>query len=130
MLRRESGKSGQTGHALSGDAPEDGKTAMDVGSSMQYTIGTALDRARQLFHSVEVLVDGQWLVGTVLASDGTGVVLERDDREHSVVRLERIAAVRIAASAPMRPQLPAGEGARDRDDDGAFVMPTPRQASA
>lgn len=103
---------------------------MDVGSSMQYTIGTALDRARQLFHTVEVLVDGQWVLGTVLAADGTGVVLERDDREHSVVRLERISAVRIAASAPMRPQIPAGRVGLDLDADGAFVMPTPRQASA
>jgi hypothetical protein len=103
---------------------------MDVGSSMQYTIGTALDRARQLFLSVEVLVDGQWILGTVLDSDGTGVVLERDDREHSVVRLECISAVRIAASAPMRPQIQAGRTGLDRDDDGAFVMPTPRQAMA
>ena len=103
---------------------------MDVGSSMQYTIGTALNRAHQLFHSVEVLVDGQWILGTVLAADGTGVVLERDDREHSVVRLERISAVRVGASAPMRPQIPSARSGLDLDADGAFVMPTPRQATA
>jgi hypothetical protein len=101
---------------------------MNVTSSMSYTIGTALERARQLFHTVEVLVDGQWILGTVLANDGVGVVLERDDREHSVVRLESISAVRVAAGAPMRPQIPSHEGF-DLDDDGSIVMPSPRQAS-
>lgn len=101
---------------------------MNVTSSMHYTIGTALDRARQLFHCVEVLVEGQWVTGTVLANDGVGVVLERDDREHSVVRLDRIAAVRVAATAPMRPPIPAHEGF-DFDDDGAIVMPAPRPAT-
>lgn len=102
---------------------------MDVSSSMHYTVGTALDRARQLFHTVEVLVEGQWILGTVLANDGIGVVLERDDREHSVVRLERISAVRVAAGAPMRPQIRA-HGGFDLDEDGSIVMPAPRPATA
>lgn len=106
---------------------------MGVVSSMQYTIGTALDRAHQSGHSVEVLVDGQWVSGTVVVTDGTGVVLERDDCEHSVVRLDRISAVRVAASAPMRASVAAGRaGERSFDGphfDGPIVMPAPRRAS-
>jgi hypothetical protein len=103
---------------------------MGVTSSMQYTVGTALERARQAAHDVEVLVDGHWVGGTVLVTDGTGVVLEREDREHSVVRLDRISAVRVSASAPMRPQIAPARVGVDRNLDGSIVMPAPRQASA
>ena len=50
---------------------------MATGSSMQYTIGTALDRARERGLGVEVLTEGHWLAGTIAAADGLGVVLDR-----------------------------------------------------
>ena len=69
-------------------------------SSMQYTIGTALERAREAGHMVEVLVGGHWITGLVAANDGLGVVLDNHGLEHCIVRLENISAVRVAAEAP------------------------------
>jgi len=98
---------------------------MATGSSMQYTIGTALDRAREGGLEVEVLVDNQWLTGQVAAADGLGVVLDRDGAEHFVVRLERISAVRVGAHAPMLGNV--GQPRREGPDrfDGAVPMPAP-----
>lgn len=102
--------------------------------SMQYTIGTAIERALQDGYPVGLLVEGQWIEGTVAASDGVGVVLENDDQEHSIVRLDRIAAVRVESASPMR-RIPAhatagagaGSGFEERSPDGAMPMPGPRQ---
>jgi hypothetical protein len=96
-------------------------------SSMQYTIGTALDRAHDAGYPVELLVEGSWVVGSVLINDGVGVVLERNDNEHCIVRLDRIAAVRVASGAPMR-RIPAGHAA-ESTFEGAMPMPGPREAA-
>jgi hypothetical protein len=69
-------------------------------SSTLYTIGTALRRAHDGHLHVAVLVEGQWLRGGVAAVDGHGVILELDEDEHSVVRLESISAVRVRGSFP------------------------------
>jgi len=94
-------------------------------SSMQYTIGTALERAREAGHMVEVLVDGHWITGLVAASDGLGVVLDNHGLEHCIVRLEGIKAVRVQAEAPTM-SAPAADV---RDFDGARPMPGPRFAA-
>jgi hypothetical protein len=98
-------------------------------SSMQYTIGTALERAREAGHVVELLVDNHWVSGLVVASDGLGVVLDNNGMEHCIVRLERVSAVRVSSRAPM-----LQTGAADRLDDdlvftGAMPMPGPRAAT-
>jgi hypothetical protein len=93
--------------------------------SMQYTIGTALNRALDAGHDVEVLVEGHWLSGRVVASDGVGLVLENSDTEHTVVRLEGITAVRVFAATPHRRRLHAARPADERYD-GAMPMPGPR----
>ena len=72
------------------------------GESMIYTIGTALNRAHDNDIPVQVLVEGEWLSGHVLAVDGFGVVLHCDDLEHAVVRMESVAAVRVLSPAPGR----------------------------
>jgi hypothetical protein len=96
-------------------------------NSMQYTIGTALSRACDAGHDVEVLVDGHWLGGHVVAADGVGVVLESSEEEHSVVRMERITAVRVHSSLPQRPRLRSAPApAEARLADGAMPMPGPR----
>jgi len=90
--------------------------------SMVYTMGTALHRAQQHHMRVQILVQGHWLSGRVIDLDGQGLVLEREDTDHVIVRLEIVAAVRVNGSAP-------GE------DDGMpmpsrvsedFAVPTPR----
>jgi hypothetical protein len=99
-------------------------------SSIVYTIGTALDRAREGGMLVEVLVEGHWLEGLVVASDGHGVVLENGGDDHVVVRLENISAVRVADRAPMLGIVEAlhhAEGASRFD--GAVPMPGPRAAA-
>jgi hypothetical protein len=97
---------------------------MAIGSSMQYTIGTALSRAHEQGLEVEVLVDGHWITGVVAAADGLGVVLERDGVEHAVVRLERVSVVRVGVHAPMLHTVD-GEQSQgpDRTVDGAVPMP-------
>ena len=103
-------------------------------SSMMYTIGTALERAREAGSTVEVLVDNHWLEGLVVASDGVGVVLDNRGEEHCVVRLERISAVRVGARAPMLRRIPGGQADGNRYDgarlDSARPMPGPQPASA
>ena len=93
-----------------------GVTAM---SSMLYTMGMAINRASDLGYEVDVLVDGQWLTGHVAANDGVGLVMEHDDGQHSVVRVERIAVVKIKAESPYRQEI-----------SGARPMPGPRAAAS
>jgi sRNA-binding regulator protein Hfq len=85
-------------------------------NSMIYTIGTALNRARDNDVPVEILVEGMWIKGTVLAVDGFGVVLHSDDDEHSVIRIESVSAVTICSAAPHRQQIP----------ERVHAMPGPR----
>jgi hypothetical protein len=85
---------------------------------MQFTIGTALSRAHDEGHAVEVLVEGHWLTGRIVGSDSMGVVLE-DGPDHCVVRLERITAVRVRRT----------EAAGAEPDADARPMPGPRQTT-
>ena len=82
-----------------------------------YTIGTALNRARGNDVAVQLLVEGQWLTGRIAAVDGHGVVLHSDDLEHAVVRMERVAAVRICSALPGRTPI----------TQVPHPMPSPRQ---
>jgi sRNA-binding regulator protein Hfq len=77
-------------------------------SSMLYTIGTALNRALDNGIRVQVLVEGQWLEGYVVAVDGFGVVLNSEGHEHSVVRMESISAVRIFDTPPSATPISSG----------------------
>jgi sRNA-binding regulator protein Hfq len=88
--------------------------------SMIYTIGTALNRARDNDVPVEVLVEGMWIRGDVLAVDGFGVVLHAADEQHSVIRVESISAVTICSAAPHR---------RTALSDRVHAMPGPRAPS-
>ncbi len=75
-----------------------------------YTTGTALNRAQDNGLPVQVLVEGHWIDGHVLAVDGHGVVLECDTLGHTVVKMDSVSAVRVLSEAPGRPPLPAGAG--------------------
>lgn len=77
-----------------------------VSDSMLYTIGTALNRARDNGFAVEILVEGMWLRGRVLAVDGFGVCLHDDGDRHSVIRVESISAVTVCAAAPLHVAIP------------------------
>jgi sRNA-binding regulator protein Hfq len=71
-----------------------------------YTIGTALNRAQDSSVPVEVLVEGMWVRGYVVAVDGHGVVLQETESKHSVIRIESVAAVTISDAPPHRSALP------------------------
>jgi hypothetical protein len=86
---------------------------------MLYTMGMAISRAEDLGFDIAVLVDGHWIEGRIAAQDGVGLVLEHDSAEHSVVRMEQIAAVRIMSESPYRQELTAS----------AMPMPGPRPMS-
>ena len=91
-------------------------------TSMLYTMGMALDRAKENGFCVRVLVDGSWLEGSIAAYDGTGLVLESPSGQHSVVKSDRIAAVTVSAESPYRAPIEAS--------DKAHPMPGPRAAYA
>lgn len=76
--------------------------------SIIYTVGTALNRAHDNDVPVQVLVEGQWLTGDVVAVDGHGLVLQSDELEHAVVRIERVSAVRVFSEAPRRTPIQGG----------------------
>jgi sRNA-binding regulator protein Hfq len=88
--------------------------------STLYTIGTALNRARENDVPVELLVGGQWVRGQVVGVDGHGVVLDCEQGEHSVIRIESVDAVRIHSDLPGRRALTAAPP----------EMPGPRSAWA
>ncbi len=79
----------------------------DMESSLIYSMGTALNRARDHDTPVEVLVGGNWLGGRVVAVDGHGVLLETDEFEHAVVRMESVQAVRVHGRIPEAIPIPA-----------------------
>jgi len=81
-----------------------------MSSSTLYTIGTALNRAHDNDVAVQILVEGEWICGRVVAVDGFGVVLNSDELDHWVIRVESVSAVRIFSEAPVR--RPIGAGAR------------------
>ena len=83
----------------------EGKATL-MSDSMIYTIGTALNRAKDNSVPVEILVEGMWVRGYVVAVDGHGVVLQETDSKHSVVRIESISAVTISAAPPHRRAIP------------------------
>ena len=82
-----------------------------MSDSTIYTIGTALNRARDNDIPVQVLVEGQWLTGKVVVVDGHGVVLQSDELEHAVVRWTRSPR---CASSPRRRDGPRSHRARTR----------------
>jgi hypothetical protein len=92
-------------------------------SSMLYTMGTALDRAADSGVGVSILVEGAWVEGQVAAVDSMGVVLENPDGNHAVIRVDRIAAVKVHTESPFRSQLP-----RYPAEPLAATVPGPRTA--
>lgn len=94
-------------------------------ASMLYTMGMALDRAAEHGHPVRLLVDGSWIEGNVAAVDSQGVVLETAAGHHSVVRVERVAAVSVASESPLRAPI-----ARSPYRDETVVRPMPGTRSA
>jgi hypothetical protein len=85
-----------------------------------YTIGTALNRAHDNQVAVEILVEGQWLTGQVLAVDGHGVVLDAGPGDHAVIRMGSVSAVRVCAPPPFHVAI----------DRTAGSVPNPRGAGA
>lgn len=94
-------------------------------TSMMYTMGMALDRAAESGVGVTVLVEGAWVDGQIAAVDGMGVVLESAHGDHTVIRVDRIAAVRVHAESPFQPSIARGPG---RAGSAARPMPGPRSA--
>ena len=71
-------------------------------SSVIYSMGTALNRAREHQLPVVVLVGNDWLRGTVRHLDSHGLVLAIAAHENCVIRLEAVNAVRLDAGTQHR----------------------------
>lgn len=87
---------------------------------MTFSIGTALVDARDHQLAVDLLAEGHWLHGLVTGVDSFGVVLEREDGSHSVVRLECVSAVEVD---------PSGSSRRGDARDGQSPVSRPGHAS-
>jgi hypothetical protein len=98
-------------------------------SSMLYTMGMALDRAAENGYVVSILVEGAWLDGSVAAVDSVGVVIEGVDGSHSVIRTERITAVKVLAESPYRVSIGGSKDAPGWEAP-ARPMPGPQPAYA
>lgn len=72
--------------------------------SMIYSVGTLLSRAESAGQEVRVLVEGHWLTGTPLSSDGYGVILESDEAGQVLIRVEAISAVAYLPAPTTVPQ--------------------------
>jgi hypothetical protein len=79
-----------------------------VSDSTVYTIGTALSRAQDNGLPVDVLAEGQWLSGRVMALDGHGLVLTTEEGGYAVIRLASVSAVRVIDQATARPAPASG----------------------
>ena len=73
-----------------------------MSDSTIYTIGTVLRRAQDNDLPVDVLAEGHWLAGRVLALDGHGVVLTNDELGYAVIRLTSVSAGRVIDPARAR----------------------------
>ena len=76
-------------------------------SSTVFTVGTALSRAQDGGNQVDVLVDGHWLTGRVASLDGYGALLDQGSVSQAVVRIERIAVVRVMSEGVTVPEAHA-----------------------
>jgi len=72
---------------------------MSIQSSMQVTVGSALNRAWDQGQPVDVLAGGHWFSGLISAVDGMGVALDGENFERYVIRLDQVGAVRIRSMA-------------------------------
>lgn len=73
-------------------------------SSTILTVGTALRHAQDGAARVHVLLGGTWMTGLVIGVDGEGAVLESDNGDTTVVRMQAITAVRVEELGKRRPQ--------------------------
>ena len=64
-------------------------------SSTILTVGTALRHAQDGAARVHVLLGGTWMTGSVIGVDGEGAVLESENGDTTVVRMQAITAVRV-----------------------------------
>lgn len=72
---------------------------MSIQSSMQVTVGSALNRAWDQGQPVDVLAGGHWFSGLISAVDGMGVAIDGENFERYVIRLDQVSVVRIRAVA-------------------------------
>lgn len=84
-------------------------------SSMGSTIlsvGTLLSRAQEQGTPVRVLVEGNWITGTPIASDSHGVVLDNPDEGQYLVKSTSVTAV-----VYLRDEVYGGQTTVTREDE-------------
>ena len=74
-------------------------------TSTLFTVGTLLSRAQGTRTPVRVLVEGQWVSGTPVESDGHGVILDGAEGQF-LVRLDAISVVAYARTGADGPTVP------------------------
>jgi hypothetical protein len=90
-------------------------------TSTLFTVGTLLSRARDGGAVVRVLVEGHWIEGVPVQSDGHGVVIDGPEGSF-LVRMEAVSAVSFPqapepAAPPAEPRARAHPAGSARDED-------------
>ena len=76
-----------------------------------YSVGTLLSRAEGTGQQVRVLVEGHWIAGTPVSTDGYGVILDAGNEGQFLVRIEAINAVAYVPAPVGVPHARAYESA-------------------
>ncbi|WP_110183271.1 hypothetical protein [Nocardioides solisilvae] len=84
---------------------------MATQGSTIFTVGTLLNRAQDQGTPVRVLVEGVWLEGTPVASDGHGVILDNPADGQYLVRTNAISVVLYLRDAEPEEEAPAAGSA-------------------
>lgn len=77
---------------------------MATQGSTIFTVGTLLNRAQDQGTPVRVLVEGVWLEGTPVASDGHGVIIDNPTDGQYLVRTNSITVVLYLREAADEPE--------------------------
>ena len=80
------------------------------GSTMMLTIGQALDRAKAEGMNVRMRVEGEWIAGQIINSDGHGVAVLENNGDICVIRQDAINLVRLPSRAS-GPNVPSQQAA-------------------
>lgn len=81
-------------------------------TSTLFTVGTLLRHAQDAGAPVRVLVQGTWLDGRIVGADGHGVVLDDNQGQQVLVRLEAVVAVSFSRADIDDPDADSDEPAR------------------
>ena len=96
-------------------------------TSTIFTVGTLLSRAQDAGLPVRILVEGNWIGGTPVDSDGHGVILDSPAGQ-VLVRMGAITAVAYAPAVAEDDEAPVDVTPQDHDSEETSTVLSKRKA--